>query len=267
MAYVSPLLTSIVEAVKKSASSLDRDFYELEKLQNSIRGNKNFVMNSYMRLVQNLKNELAQVRPNLPIFTPNDKVVGTSYFAVSPIEGIVNFAHGHPDFAVSVALVEDDVILDAVVYNPVRDETFFAEKGKGAYKEGYRNHERLRVSATKDLDGALVASTSSFGKDNFKEVAGIHQAVLKKTGNLRISGSLAMDLAYLAGGKYDASISFGNHICSMAGGLLLVKEAGGSIRAIGQKDIRTEDLNAVMATGDLIAVNFNLNQKVFEILK
>lgn len=265
MSYISPLLTSFVGAVKKSASSLDRDFCELEKLQNSIRGNKNFVFNSYSRLEQNLKVELGKIRADLPIYTPNDKVVAKSYFAISPIEGLINFAHGNPDFAVSAALIENGVLICSVVYNPVRDETFFAEKGKGAYKEGYRSHERLRVSSYKELNGSLFCSTSAVDNETFEQTVRLHKNILKKTGNLRISGSVAMDLAYLAGGKFDGSVSLKNHVCSIAGGLLLVKEAGGSIRAVSQKDRRVEDLAEILKTGDLIAVNFNLNQKVFEI--
>lgn len=267
MSYISPLLTALVNAVKKAASSLDRDFNELEKLQNSIRGNKNFVFNSYTRLEQNLKAELGKVRPDLPIYTPSMSVAGSSYFAISPIEGIANFAHGNPDFAVSAALIENNEIICGVVYNPVRDETFFAEKGKGAFKEGYRSHERLRVSSCKELAGSLFASASSFEEDKAEPVLKLHQNILTRTGNLRISGSVALDLAYLAGGKFDGSISLSNHVCSIAGGLVLVKEAGGSIRAVKQKDNRVEDLAQIFKTGDLIAVNYNLNQKVFEIFK
>lgn len=266
MSYISPLLTSFVNAVKKSASSLDRDFNELEKLQNSIRGNRNFVVNSYGKVENTLKIELAKIRPDLPIFTPNDTVVGSSYFAVSPIEGLVNFAHGNPEFAVSAALIENNNLICAVVYNPSRDEAFFGEKGKGAFKEGYRNHERLRVSSAKELQGALVSSTSSF-KEDIADIIKLHSAIAAKTSNLRISGCIAQDLAYLAGGKLDAVLSLDNHVCSIAGGMLLVKEAGGSVRGMNQKDIRAEDLCEIFKTGNLAAANFNLNQKVFEILK
>ena len=266
MPYISPLLTSIVDATKKSASSLDRDFAELEQLQNSVKSIKNFVTNSYSRLEQNLKIELAKIRPDIPVFTPTSKVVGDSYFAISPIEGLINFAHGNADFAVSVALVEKGVILCGVIYNPARDETFFAAAGKGAFKEGYRNHERLRVSSTKDLETALICSSSAFS-DSSDSLSKIHSSVLKKTGNLRISGSVALDLAYLAGGKFDAVVSLANHICSISAGILMVKEAGGSIRALKQKDIRVESLQEVYQKGDLVATNFNLNQKIFEIFK
>ncbi len=265
MSYISPLLTSFVNAVKKSASSLDRDFNELEKLQNSIKGNKNFVFNSYSRIEKNLKTELAKIRPDMPIFTPSDKVTGNSYFAISPIDGLINFAHGNPNFAVCAALVENNTIICSVVYNPSRDETFFAEKGKGAYKEGYRSHERLRVSAVKDLDQALISMSAS--SDNSAESSKIISSVVAKTGDIRISGSYAQDLAYLAGGKLDAFVCLNAHVSSIASGLLLVKEAGGSVRGIKQKDTRIEDLSQIFSTGDLVASNFNLNQKVFEIFK
>lgn len=266
MSYISPLLTAVVGAVKKSASSLDRDFSELEQLQNSVRGNKNFVFNSYSRIEKNLKVELGKIRPDIPVYTPNDKVSGTSYFAVSPIEGLINFAHGNPEFAVSVALIENAVLICGVVYNPARDETFFAEKGKGAYKEGYRNHERLRVSAAKELEGALISSTGGY-MENSDDAAKLHAAILKKSGDLRLSGCIALDLAYLAGGKYDASLSLNNHVCSMAAGLLLVKEAGGAIRGMAQKDMRVEDLKEIFKNGNLSASNFNLSPKVAEIFK
>ncbi|MBR1916204.1 MAG: inositol monophosphatase family protein [Alphaproteobacteria bacterium] len=266
MAYISPLLTSVVEAVKKSSSSLDRDFAELEKLQNSVKSIKTFVFNSYTRLEQNLKVELSKIRSDIPVLTTSDKLIGKSYFAVSPIEGLINFAHGNSDFAISVALVENDEIICGVIYNPARDETFFAQSGNGVFKEGYRNHERLRVSSVKELDSALVVATSNFDKDA-NALSKIYHSVLVKTGNLRVSGSVALDLAYLASGKYDALISLNNHFCSIAAGLLMIKEAGGSIRCPGQADIRVEDLLEVRKTGHLIATNFNLNQKIFDIFK
>jgi len=245
---------------------LDRDFSELEKLQNSISSIKTFVMNAYSKTEKNLQIELAKIRPDIPVFTPSSKVVGDSYFAVSPIEGLINFAHGNPEFAVSVALVEKGEVICAVIYAPAHNETFFAAAGKGAFKEGYRNHERLRVSSVKELALTLIASTSSFAKDA-QNLSKIHTAILNKTSNLRISGCVALDLAYLAGGKYDALISLDNHISSIAAGILMLKEAGGSVRAPNQKDIRSENTAEIFKTGNIVASNFNLNQKIFEIFK
>ena len=266
MHYISPLLTNIADATKKSAFMLDRDFAELEQLQNSVNSIKTFVMNAYSKVEQNLKTELQKIRPDIPVFTPSSKVVGQSYFAISPIEGLINFAHGNADFAVSVALVENDKIVCGVIYNPARDEMFFAAAGKGAFKEGARNHERLRVSSVKDVASALIVSTSSY-EDNSAIVSDIYARVLKKTGNLRISGCVALDLAYVAGGKYDGLISTNNHICSIAAGILMLKEAGGSVRSTHPKDVRLEDIKEIFDSGSLIGTNFNLNQKIFEIFK
>ncbi|MBO7605391.1 MAG: inositol monophosphatase [Elusimicrobiaceae bacterium] len=266
MPYISPLLTNVVDATKKAAQMLDRDFSELEKLQNSVGSIKTFVMNAYSKTEKNLQIELAKIRPDIPVFTPSSKVVGDSYFAVSPIEGLINFAHGNPEFAVSVALIEKGEIICAVIYAPAHDETFFAAAGKGAFKEGYRSHERLRVSAVKELQAALVASTSSFNKSALN-LSKIHASLLSKTGGLRISGCVALDLAYLSGGKYDALISLDNHISSIAAVMLMLKEAGGAVREVAQKDIRSENVAEIFKTGNLVASNFNLNQKIFEIFK
>ena len=120
--------------------------------------------------------------------------------------------------------------------------------------------------SVKDLDSALVCATSSFmqSPDN---ICKIHSAVLKKTSNLRISGCVALDLAYLSGGKYDALLSLDNHVSSIAAGMLMLKEAGGSVHALEQKDIRSENVAEIFKTGNLVASNFNLNQKIFEIFK
>lgn len=266
MAYVTPLLTGIVEAVKKSAGSLDRDFAELEQLQNSVKSIKNFVMGSYTKLMQNLKVELSKIRPDIPVYTTENEIKGHSYFALSPIEGITNFAHGHADFAVSLALIENDVTICAVIYNPAHDETFFSEHGKGAYKEGPRNHERLRVSSVKDSAGALVAMSSDFDGES-KDFLALEEKLFKSKANLRISGSIALDLAYVAAGKLDAVLGFNAHFASLAAGLLMVVESGGIIREMFQQDTRISDFEAITKTGNVIASNFNFGSKILSLLK
>lgn len=266
MAYVTPLLTGVVEAVKKSVLPLDRDFAELEQLQNSVKSIKNFVMGSYSKLEQNLKMELSKIRPDIPVFTTNNKISGHSYFAISPIEAITNFAHGNADFAVSVALIENDITVCGVIYNPAHDEMFFAQHGKGAYKEGPRNHERLRVSSVKDAQGLLVGFNADF--DGTQErFLHLQENILKSTGNLRISGCLALDLAYVAAGKLDATVGLNAHFASIAAGLLMITEAGGIIRALDQKDARDTGLNDVKQTGNVVASNFAFGSKILSLLK
>jgi myo-inositol-1(or 4)-monophosphatase len=133
---------------------------------------------------------------------------------------------------------------------------FFAEKGCGAFKEGFRNHERLRVAATKNADSALVACSAE------AEVVG---KVLSMTKNVRISGVSALDLAYLAAGKVDAVTVTAASINEIAAGILLVKEAGGYVFEIGQTDVRSENLEKVLSGGNLFATNEALKQKIAQI--
>ena len=129
---------------------------------------------------------------------------------------------------------------------------FFAEKGNGAFKEGYRNHERLRVSARKDIAMALIAADSSYSSS------------VAATRNF---GSISMDLANLASGKVDGVISFDNDAADIAAGILLVKEAGGQVLAKGQKDIRDADIGKAIAEGNIIAANSELGKNLFAIVK
>ena len=158
MAYISPMLTNIVAAVKKASINLNRDFSEIERLQNSIKGSLDFTKIAFDKVQKGIKIEFGKVMPTIPVVLANEKTPKEGMFLlVSAVEGLANFAHGNPDFAISVALLSGQTILAGVVYNPARDELYFAEKGKGAFKEGFRSHERLRVSAKQELEGSLIA--------------------------------------------------------------------------------------------------------------
>ncbi len=266
MAYISPMLTNIVTAVKKASVNLNRDFSEIEHLQNSVKGSLDFTKIAFDKIEKGLKNELAKIMPQIPVVLINDKMPKEGMFlSVSGIEGLANFAHGNPEFAISCALVDGQIVLAGVVYNPARDELFFAEKGKGAFKEGFRSHERLRVAAKQELDGALVAVKSAL--NNTELSAKIINNTLVLCHDVRVSGSVALDLAYVAAGKLDGVIAPESSLASIAAGVLLVKEAGGIILDMAQKDTRTEDLSMVLNSGNLMAVSFNLSQKIAKILK
>lgn len=259
MAYISPTLTLLVGAVKKSAAALGRDFNELEHLQNSVRGDKGFAQHAYDRVLKILHEELSKIKAGLPIVS-SDKVAvpaNGTYFAVCAIDGFANFAHGNADFAVSVALVENHKVVDAVVYSPITDEMFFAEKGCGAFKEGFRNHERMRVASAKNAEKALFAC----GAD-----ARIAASAISLTQNVRISGVASLDLAHLAAGKVDIVAATSAALGEIAAGVLLVKEAGGYVFEIGQTDVRSEDLEKALTSGNLFATNEALKQKIAEIL-
>ena len=266
MAYISPMLTNIVTAVKKASVNLNRDFSEIEHLQNSVKGSLDFTKIAFDKIEKGLKAEFAKVMPQMPVIMINDKTPKEGLFlSVSGIEGLANFAHGHPEFAISAALVNGTTVLAGVVYNPARDELFFAERGKGAFKEGFRSHERLRVASKQELDGALVAIKPSVNEPELS--AKIINNTLALCHDVRVSGSVALDLAYVAAGKLDGVIAPSSMLASIAAGVLLVKEAGGMALDMAQADTRSEMLPKVLNSGNLMAVSFNLSQKIAKILK
>ena len=266
-AYLSPQMTMLINAAKKAASSIDRDFNEIEQLQSSVKGYKEFVLGAYGKVNKALQVELSRLHADYPIISEASALPSSGgCYLVAPINGLVNFAHGMPLFAVSIAVYEAGKITAAVIYNPASDALYFAEKGKGAFKEGYRNHERLRVSARKDFSDALIGTLVSYKKSS-AEYDKIQKAIVAATDNLRVSGSCALDLAYVASGKLDAHISLCNNLGDFAAGLLLVKEAGGYIYEMNQKDIRSENLDSVINSGNLIVTNAELGKKVCELFK
>jgi myo-inositol-1(or 4)-monophosphatase len=255
MPYISPTLTLMVGAVKKVTAALTRDFNEIEHLQTSVHYDGSFAVRSHEKAVRILGEELSKIKGGYPVvMSAKDAVPASgSYFAVSPLNGFANFAHGNAQFAVSVALVENNVVTDAVVYSPVSDELFFAEKGCGAFKEGFRNHERLRVAATKSADKAIILCNAT------------HKALdsaLSLSANVRVSGAVALDLAHLAAGKADAVIADDCEHSALSAGILLVKESGGYVFAIGQQDVRSENLSKAMLGGSIFATNEALRQKI-----
>lgn len=255
MAYISPVLSLIVNAVKKVSGALVRDFNELEHLQNAIRYDGMFAKRSFEKAERTLKEELSKVKPGYPVIIETQDTLPASgnYFLLSPIDGFANFAHANNSFAISIAMAENNNIVDAVVYNPITDELFFCEKGCGAFKEGFRNHERLRVSAAKNPEKAIISCNAD---------SDLLQKALKISPNVIISGSVALDLAYLAAGKSDAVIAVNNSMSAIAAGILLVKESGGYIFSTGDTDIRSENLQKVLFSGNIVATNEALRQKI-----
>jgi len=266
MAYISPMLTNIVTAVKKASINLNRDFSEIERLQNSVKGSLDFTKIAFDKVEKGVRVEFGKVIPNIPVVLINDKRPKDGmYLSVSALEGIANFAHGNPEFAISAALMDGDTIIAGVVYNPARDELFFAEKGKGAFKEGFRSHERLRVASKSELDGALIALKPATA--DMEQSLKLINNTMALCHDVRVSGTVALDLAYVAAGKLDAVIAPLSSLASIAAGVLLVKEAGGIALDIEQSDTRTEDLAMLLNSGNLAAVSFNLSQKIAKILK
>ncbi len=255
MSYLSPLLTMLVNAVKKSTANLDRDFSEIERLQSSVRPYQNFVTNSYNKVAQNLRIELGKIRPDAAFFEQNVAAIpqSGSCFLVNPIDGLSNFSRGIALFATTVAYCENGEIKASVVYNRASDELYFAEKGNGSYKEGFRNHERLRVSTNKDENLALVSV--QIGSDS--DFAKAHARVSAIAAQSRILGAVSLCMAYTAAGKTDASISLGNSLNSTVAGLLLVKEAGGYVYNL-DKQISPDKLEQILVSNNLAGANNNM---------
>lgn len=251
MSYISPTLKLLIAAVKKASNSMNRDFSEIEKLLSSVKNYSSFVNDSFEKVEKNLQYELAKIKPDYPILKEWKSDSKTPYFLVAK-DGVENFSHGLGFFTFCISLMDvGGNALISVIYNPAMDELYFAEKGNGAYKEGFRNHERLRVSSRKELDGAVVATNFAYGQF---------------VSNLRVFGASSLELAYLASGKIDVILNKGINSAVLAAGILLVKEAGGSVYELGQKDIRSENVSAVLVSEDVFAVNNGLSKKVYEVI-
>jgi myo-inositol-1(or 4)-monophosphatase len=264
MPYLSPVLNVMVAAARKAGRPLIRDFGELENLQISHKGPADFVSNADERTERILMEELSRTRPGYGFFgeeTGSHEGSDKSHrFIIDPIDGTTNFLHGVPAFAVSVALERDGQLVTALVYNPVTDEMFVAEKGHGAYL----NDKRLRVATRKSLSETLVATGIPFlgratGEERTRSLAEV-EAVVSRTSGIRRFGSAALDLAYVAAGRFDAFWERDLHAWDIAAGVLLVREAGGVVTNLdGSLD--------PLKNGDVLAANEVLHPQLLRILK
>ena len=266
MSYLSPLLTMLVNAVKKSTSNLDRDFSEIERLQSSVRPYQNFVTNSYNKTAQNLRIELAKIRPDALFIENSVKTIPAkgSCFLVNPIDGLNNFSRGIALFATTVAYCENGEVKASVIYNRASDELYFAEKGNGSYKEGFRSHERLRVSTNKDETFALISAQVGYDATS-EDFAKSYNRISKVASQSRMLGAVSVAMYYTAAGKTDITASFGNNLNSVVAGLLLVKEAGGYVYNLDGKEIAPAKLEEVIVGDNIVASNNNMEALIKKI--
>lgn len=265
MSYLSPLMTMMLNGVKKATVSLDRDFSEIERLQSSVKPYQDFVRNAYGRIAQNLRIELSKIKPNaLFIDAEVANIPEQDCFLVRPVDALENFSRGIALFATTVVFCEKGTPKAALVYNRVSDELYFAEKGNGAYKEGFRNHERLRVSANKEK--SLALASLMIGYDNgTKEAENAAKKAVNFVANRRNFGSVAVGLAAVAAGKCDLSVCWGTDFASTVAGLLLVKEAGGYLYDLDAKNIAPQKLEDVLTAKNWAAANNNFGDLVKEL--
>jgi myo-inositol-1(or 4)-monophosphatase len=226
----SPLMTVMTDAVMKAARSLKRDFGEVENLQVSRKGPGDFVSAADRRAEAILRDALQKARPGYGLVMEEEGVIDgpdkTHRWHVDPLDGTTNFLHGVPHFCISVGLERDGQIVAGVIYDPIKDETFVAERGKGAFL----NNRRIRVSARQDMADALViCGLPHFGRSNHGQFLREVAAVMGVCGGLRRLGSAALDIAYVACGRADAFWERNLNSWDLAAGMAILREAGGFI--------------------------------------
>jgi len=218
MQSISANLNIMIKAAEKASRALIRDFGEVEKLQVSVKGPTDFVSNADLKAEKIIIEELKKARPYYSIIseeegseTNKDK---NNTWIIDPIDGTTNFLHGVPHFAISIALKSGDEIVSGLIYDPIKDEMFYAEKENGAFF----NNQRIRVSKKKELNGCLFGTGG-----NFNNTVGL---ITRK------SGSAALDIAYVAAGRYDGYFEDNLNLWDVAAGIIILKEAGGTINEI-----------------------------------
>jgi len=242
MALRSAVLNVMVSAAEKASRRIVRDFGEIENLQVSRKGTKDFVTAADLRTEKILKEELSKARPSFSfLIEKSGETVGTDpnrRWIVDPINGTTNFMHGIPHFAISIALQEHGDLIAAVVYNPVLNDLFLAEKGQGATL----NNRRLRVSGREQLADCVLAT--GIPHEGHAEQL---QSVISTVAGVRQFGSTSLDLAFVAAGRVDGFWESSLSICDVAAGILLVRESGGFVTDIGGKGNGLEDSSILAA--------------------
>ena len=261
MAYNSPALNVMVAAARKAGRPLIRDFNELENLQISMKGPADFVTSADKRTEKILIEELSKARPGYGFLGEEGGGIAgadkTHRFIIDPIDGTTNFLHGIPHFAISIGLERDGQLVSAVVYNPVTDEMFTAEKGKGALL----NEKRLRVAARKKMSETLLATGIPFlGHGNHAQFAAELNAAMALTTGVRRFGAASLDLAYVAAGRFDAYWERELSPWDIAAGILLVREAGGYVTDF-------DGAHDVLKTGNVFAANDHLHLPLGRLLR
>ena len=241
MHSISANLNIMIKASEKASKILIRDFGEIEKLQVSKKGPTDFVTNSDLKTEKIIIEELKKAKPHYSIISEENGIEDNkdknNTWIIDPIDGTVNFLHGIPHFAISIALKSKEEIISGIIFDPIKNEMFYAEKNNGAYF----NNQRIRVSKKNEINDCLFVTG---GK-------------IKKEPDLpyRKSGCAALDMAYVASGRYDGYFQNNLNLWDIAAGILLVKEAGGMVNEINLSIIKNIKI---------IASSTDINSKLIE---
>jgi myo-inositol-1(or 4)-monophosphatase len=261
----SATITVMIRAAFAAAKTLKRDFGEVENLQVSEKGPGDFVSRADIMAERTLRKELERTRPEYGFLGEEGgetKGDGRNRWIADPLDGTTNFLHGVPHFAISLALERDGEVIAGVIYQPISDELFWAEKGNGAFIDTPNaRSRRLRVSGRKEPARALVGTgIPHLGKGNHSTYVKKLEAVMGKTAGVRRWGAAALDLAFVAAGRYDAFFEYGLAPWDVAAGILMVREAGGLVNETGG------GAYALGTSTSILATNAGLRDAMVEIL-
>ena len=251
----------MVKAAEKAAKGLKRDFGEVEHLQVSRKGPGDFVSTADTQAQAILREELGKARPDFGfLMEEKDDAADTSSkterWIVDPLDGTSNFLHGVAHWAISIAAERAGEIVAGLIYDPIKDEMFWAEKGLGVYV----NNKRLRVSARNELADCLLATGIPFLGTPKAGFATQLEAVMTKVAGIRRFGAAALDLAYVAAGRFDGYWETGVHSWDVAAGVLMVKEAGGFV-------VPFKDGESPVYGKGIIATNSGIHDKLVPLLR
>jgi myo-inositol-1(or 4)-monophosphatase len=244
----------------KASKSLIRDFGEIENLQVSTKGPGDFVTSADKRTEKILIDELQKAHPEYGIVSEETGIINKSNYnnrwIIDPIDGTMNFLNGIPQFAISVGYEENGEILCGVIFNPIMNEMFSAEKGNGAYL----NNSRIRVSNKKKIQDALLVTGGPKGASKIRDkIFSEYVNISNYVSNVRKFGSAALDMAYVACGRFDGYWQRELNYWDIAAGIIILKEAGGFI------DFFEEDKNLPLKK-NVLATNSNIHEKMRELI-
>ena len=244
MNSISPILNIMIKACEKASKVIIRDFGEVENLQVKKKGPKDFVTKTDKRVEKILIEELKKSKKNYSFISEEAGIINNSdennIWIIDPIDGTTNFLHGIPHFAISIALKSNNEITSGLIFDPIKNEMFYAEKNSGSFF----NNRRIRVSKKDDLQDCLFATN--------------HEGAISSKLNQRYTGCAALDLAYVSCGRIDGYFHNKINVWDVAAGVLIVREAGGKVN-----DINKFDMNNI----NIRASNNNIYNKMLENLK
>ncbi|MES1990532.1 MAG: inositol monophosphatase family protein [Pseudomonadota bacterium] len=261
MSRHTPAMTVMVAAVRKAARGLQRDFGEVENLQVSMKGPGDFVSAADKKAEKVLFEELSKARPGYGFLMEESGAVEgadkSHRWIIDPLDGTTNFLHGIPHFAISLGLERDGQIVAGVIYNPVTDELYLAEKGQGAFL----NDRRLRVSARRELTQSVIGcGIPHIGRPGHDIFLKEERAVMMNVSGLRRMGAASLDLAYVAAGRFDGFWEAALSPWDMAAGIVIIREAGGTVSSI-------EGGDNMLASGGILVGNEMVHAQLSKVLK